>query len=414
MFNSNIAPIVKTYIDPGTGSAIFTVLVGLIGVIYYGLKGLIIKLKSGVKKGKSNDTSLAYVIYTDSKRYWNVFKPICDEFEKRKVSLMYLTQSKDDPIFNEKYEFVKSEFIGEGNKGFTKLNFLKADIVLSSTPSLDVYQWKRSKDVKYYIHIPHAVNDLTAYRMFGLDYYDAVLLNGEYQKKQLKKLEELRNINKKDMALVGCIYLDEMKKRLENTKKVKNKQTTVLLAPSWGASCILVKHGHEILDNLLKTGYKVIVRPHPQSYTSDKDVIDDLMTSYPQIEWNRDNDNFDVLNKSDILISDFSGVIFDFSLVFDKPIIYADTSFDNSIYDASWLDEQMWTFDILPSLGKQLNTDNMKNIKSLIDECISSSEYKKGREKARKDAWINVNNATKSTVDYIINKHTELIKKEEL
>ena len=32
-----------------------------------------------------------------------------------------------------------------------------------------------------------------------------------------------------------------------------------------------------------------------------------------QIEWNRDADNFEVLRKSDIMISDYSGVIFDFA-----------------------------------------------------------------------------------------------------
>ena len=47
------------------------------------------------------------------------------------------------------------------------------------------------------------------------------------------------------------------------------------------------------------------------------------MNEYPEsdrLEWNRDTDNFNVLNRSDILISDFSGVIFDFSLVYDKPV----------------------------------------------------------------------------------------------
>ena len=38
--------------------------------------------------------------------------------------------------------------------------------------------------------------------------------------------------------------------------------------------------------------------------------------------------NIDVLNEADILISDFSGVVFDFSLVFNKPVIYTEPSMD--------------------------------------------------------------------------------------
>ena len=29
------------------------------------------------------------------------------------------------------------------------------------------------------MHIPHAANDITLYRMFGIDYYDAIMLSGE-------------------------------------------------------------------------------------------------------------------------------------------------------------------------------------------------------------------------------------------
>ena len=87
-------------------------------------------------------------------------------------------------------------------------------------------------------------------------------------------------------------------------------------------------------------------------------MIDKLMAAYPDtedLEWNRDNDNFDVLRRADILVSDFSGVIFDFTLVFDKPVIYADTKFDKSPYDCWWLDTPSWTrADLgLPGRGRR-------------------------------------------------------------
>ena len=80
------------------------------------------------------------------------------------------------------------------------MNFLNAGIVLSTTPGLDVYQWKRSKDVQYYVHIPHMANDITSYRMFGLDYYDAIMLSGEYQVQQIRDLEKIRDLSAKDVV----------------------------------------------------------------------------------------------------------------------------------------------------------------------------------------------------------------------
>lgn len=408
--NSSI-PITIAYIDPGTGSMLFTILIGLISALIYGLRGLFIKLRfklSGGKKEESKDF-IPYVIYSEGKRYLNTFKPICDEFENRGIDLVYYTSSKDDPLLDKDYKYVKCEYIGEGNKGFTKLNFLKADILLSTTPGLDVYQWKRSKDVKYYVHITHMPNDITTYRMFGLDYYDAILLSGDYQVEQIRKLEKLRNLPNKDLKIVGVTYLDELKKRLDKEGKVNNTDNkTILLAPSWGASSILNKYGSKIIDEIINTGYNIIVRPHPQSFISEKELIDNLINKYPNIEWNKDSDNFNVLNKSDIIISDFSGVIFDFSLVFDKPVIYADTSFDYSPYDAYWLNEPLWTFNILPQIGEELNNTNINNIKSLIDNCLSSNRYKEGRIKARQETYQNEGKAAITTVDYLINKHKEL------
>lgn len=413
MINTNFIKITQAYIDPGTGSMLFTVLIGLISAGIYAFRGLIIKLRYSFSKDKSkiNDDTQAYVIYAESKRYWNIFKSVCDEFENRKIELAYLTSSKDDLCFNQKFKYVKPEYIGEGNPSFAKLNMLKANIVVSTTPSLDVYQWKRSKNVKYYVHIPHAVSDLTMYRMFGIDYYDAILTSNDFQIEQVRRLEELRNLPTKDMKAVGLTYFDSMKARLDLTEKTHNDVPVVLLAPSWGPSSILNKYGSKIIDSLIKTGYQIVVRPHPQSYTSEKDMLDNLMKKYPNIEWNKDNDNFDILNKADILISDFSGVIFDFSLVFDKPVIYADTSFDYSIYDAYWLNEEFWTFKVLPELGEQLKEESLSEIKSIIDNCLNDNKYQLGRNRVRNEAWFNIGNSAKDIVDFLVEKQKEVLTK---
>ena len=412
MVSDLYAPVVMSYIDPGTGSMLFTILIGAISVVVYGLRGFFIKLRYSLtgKRNVEND-NIPYAIYCDDKRYWTTFRPICEEMEKRHVPIVYMSQSEDDPAFKEKYEYVKCEYIGEGNRGFAKLNMLNADIVLSTTPSLDIYQWKRSKKVKWYIHVLHMANDVTSYRMFGLDYYDALILSGDFQVEQIRKLEKLRGLKEKELLVLGLPYLDELKKRKDKEKSIVSDKKTILLAPSWGDNGILSKYGSRMIDALINTGYRVIIRPHPQSFVSEKQMIDELMKKYPQsndLEWNRDNDNFDVLNRSDILISDFSGVIFDFSLVFDKPIIYADVSFDKSVYDAWWLDEEMWTFKALPKLGKQLKDEDLNDIKTLIDSCLDSEEMKMSREEIKKECWSNIGNSAKLIADYMINKHKQL------
>ena len=403
------------YIDPGTGSMLFTILIGILGAAFYALRGALMKLRfalSGGAQEKSSSKTLPYVIFSDDKRYWNVFGPICREFDKRGISAVYMTASEDDPALKEQFDHVKCQFIGSGNKAFAKLNLLNADILLATTPGLEVYQWKRSKDVKFYAHILHMASDATLYRMFGLDYFDALLLSGEYQIAPARKLEELRNLPAKELEVVGQPYMDGLLARLKGADEQQNSDgVTVLLAPSWGKSSILNRFGSKAIQALLDTGYHVVVRPHPQSYTSEKELLDRLMKEFPdseRLEWNQDNDNFEILRRSDIMISDFSGVMFDFALVFNKPVIYADTSFDTAPYDACWLDEETWTFSTLPKIGVQLTEDNLGQIKDVIDVCLTETRYAEGRQNARDEAWAHIGESAVRTVDYLVKKRSEL------
>ncbi|MBO5140626.1 MAG: CDP-glycerol glycerophosphotransferase family protein [Peptococcaceae bacterium] len=406
------------YIDPGTGSMLFTVLIGIIGAAVYSVKTFWMKLKFVLSGGKAekNKDKIPFVIFSDDKRYWSVFEPICREMDQREIDVVYMTASPNDPALNNSYDHIKAEFIGEGNKAFAKLNFLNASVVLSTTPGLDVYQWKRSKDVDYYVHMLHQPNEVTRYRMFGVDYYDALMLSGEHQVRDIRALEQKRNLPAKDIIKIGIPYMDEMAARLKAAPPVPLHPRTVLLAPTWGPNAMFSIYGGALIEELLKTGYHIIVRPHPQSFISEKKLMDQLMQQYPesaQLEWNRDNDNFEVLRRSDILISDFSGVVFDFALVYDKPVIYTDPQFDLGPYDAWWLDTPLWTLSALPRIGRELTEKDMGNLKALIDSCIKDEKYAAGRQSVKAETWEHTGYAAERAIDFLLRKYDEVTAEKE-
>ena len=418
------------YIDPGTGSMLFTILIGAITTLYFFLRKLVVYLKFRVSGGKvaAVDTKkIPFVIFSDNKQYWTVFKPICDEFEKRKIKLVYWTASEQDPALKTKYDYVDCSFIGEGNKAFARLNMMNACICLATTPGLDVLQWKRSRDVDWYVHTLHAAGTSAAgYHMFSLDYYDAVLLTGDFQVDEIRELERKRNLPPKELKVLGCTYMDAMWERVQAVESGQNadgaaKETTlakqdamtVLLAPSWGPSSILCRFGEKIIDALIETGYRIIIRPHPQSFVSDKEIMDRLQEKYPdsaQISWNSDADNFEALRSADIMISDFSSVIFDYTLIFNKPVIYAENVFVKDPYDAAWLDEEMWKFRVLPSIGLPLKEEDFPRMKEIIANAIKDEGLFEGREKAREEAWAHIGESASLTVDYLTDKYQELNK----
>lgn len=398
------------YIDPGTGSMLFSILIGAAATLFFVAKAAWIKLKillSGKKDGSGivDASYKTYVIYNEGNQYWNVFKPVADEFEKRKIPLMYYTSSKTDPIFDQKYEFVTSEYIGEGNTAFAKLNMLSAGFVLMTTPGLQVYQLKRSKSVKHYSHVLHMPNDATTYRLFGLDYFDSVLLTGDYQKDDIRTLEKNRGINSKDLVTVGCSYLDVLSEKINSIPAEENHVFTVLVSPSWGEVGVLKCFGERLLDPLAATGWKIIVRPHPQSKKSEADMLkrlEERYKDYANVEWDYNRDNIYSMKKADIMISDFSGIVFDYTFLCNKPVMYVNTDMDLRPYDAYDLNKQLWQFSVLEKMGIKLEEKDFANIKEVIQNASDSPELAEQRKIAKETAWMNIGKAGEKIADYMI------------
>ena len=402
------------YIDPGTGSMLFSILIGATASLFFLTKALWLKIKvffSGKKDGVEIDTShKPYVIYNEGKQYINLFKPIVEEFERRKMNLSYLTSIKDDPIFNEELEFVEPEFIGEGNAAFAKLNMLSAGIVLMTTPGLNVYQLKRSRRVDYYANIIHAASDPTMMRLFALDFFDAVLLTGDYQIKDIRFLEEQRGITRKELPVVGCPYLDATKEKIDSIPQEENHKFTVLVSPSWGPSALLSKYGEKLLDPLLDTGWKIIIRPHPQSKKSEAEMLKRLTEKYKNaenVEWDYSSDNIYSMNRSDIMISDFSGIIYDYTFLCDKPVMYVNAELDLMPYDAYDLPENgknIWQFEVLRKIGIELKEDQFENIGEIIQKASDSEELAAARNRAKNEAWMHRGESSRLVVDFMVEK----------
>ena len=396
------------YIDPGTGSLLFSALFGIIGTLFFLSKALLIKLKTfsfadKINK-KENISKAKIIIYGEDKRYYNVFKPIIEELINLEIPTIYYSSSYDDKIFEIKSNFLKSEFIGTGNKAYAKLNFIEADICLMTTPNLDVFQLKRSKGVKKYVHITHSSAETSTYCLYSLDFFDAVFLNGEHQIRDIRELEKKRNTAIKDLYVVGNPYLDELSKMKETITKENNNKKTILIAPSWGMNCLFRRFGEKLLDNIINSDYNIIIRPHPQSLISDKDIIDKFQNRYKyknNVEWDFNRVNIYSLSKADIMISDFSGIIFDYAFLFEKPVIIPSFTFDKRGTDAIEIDEEVWTFETIPKISFKLDENNFSNISQIIEDSINNETLKNNILKAKEEAYMYEGQASKRAAQFL-------------
>lgn len=411
---------VFAYLDPGTGSLLLSSLVAIFASAIFFIRGILYRVKIGIGRGKTDsykivskqsldnhfikslDSDYGLVIYSEGKHYYNVFKPIIDYFDSINYPYVYLTSSKDDlALSREKSTCGYFEYIGESNQAYIRLNCIRADIVLMTTPQLDVLQIKRSKGVKHYCHIIHSLPHVDIYEVFALDYFDSVFTNSPIHTDFIHKVESIRNLKTKQVVITGCTYLDVLQDKLNTlikdgfyTKKSHVKyfnddKKVVLLSPSWGRESLLHKYGMDIITPFIESDFNLIIRPHPQTLISDMPLIDALRTQtdkFPNIKWDINTDNIYAMQEASIMVGDFSGVIFDFICLFNKPVVTMKFRFNRVGYDIEDTNEDIWVEKALEEISVVI--DDVTSIKEVIsNELLLDSKLKENRAKMKELLW---------------------------
>ena len=400
------------YIDPGTGSALFSIAIAIIAAGYFLVRGIFLKLGIVVfRKKESLEAKYKFVIYAEDKRYWPFFEPVLDELEVRQAEVLYLTTSQDDPVFSSKYSCVNAKYIGKGNKAYAYLNFLSAAFVLTTTPHLEVYQWKRSKNVKHYCHMIHGAGGALLYRLFSLDYFDSVLVPGEIEIPEIRMLEQARKLPEKQLIVVGNTFFDRYSEKIKEIPNEEKHRFTILVSPSWGPSALLKVLGEKLLDPLSKTGWRIIVRPHPQSLIVEKPMLDSLFERYknnPNIVWDYNHENIYSLAKADVMISDFSGIIYDYVFLFNRPVLVAPYNLDFRRLDAHTIEREPYYFQAIKKIGAELDSSKLDDIKETISSLSQDASMEENRKEVKKIMWQHCGESGKRIVDFMM----ETIEKE--
>lgn len=371
------------YLDPGTGSMLLSVFVGLISGVYFVIRKLPSTLRSLFFRLTGKTDALKHntlTFYAESAAYWTTFRPILVALEKLGVQSSYLTSDEKDPVFASGLKCVHPRFIGKSNTAYTALGFLQTKVFVLTTPGIDVLQIRRSPGVGRYVHVVHAVGDIHTYKLFSFDYYDAVYCAGPGQVKSLRVLESLRGTRPKELPQLGCPYLDGLVERAR--KAAPPEAGTVIVAPTWGRNGLLTRTGAMIPKMLAQAGFRVILRPHPQSFVSEPELMEKLaqeLAPFDNIEWDRQPDGFASLARAQLMVSDISGVIFDFAFVFLRPVVSVGAGPLKDGFEAWEIPHEAWEMSALDTLGKRILPGDEKTVVDVVRFLLASED--RAREK---------------------------------
>ena len=271
------------------------------------------------------------MFYSESSGFYKYYRGMIEELlENSDIVIHYVTSDPEDQVFQIRHERFKAYYIGE-IKLITLMMKLDCDIVVMTMPDLETYHIKRSyvrKDMEY-IHVPHSIDSMNmTYRKGSIDHFDTIFCVGPHHKDEVEKMEETYDLPHKVLLNWGYCLLDDMRKDYESKEKVINEQKTILIAPSWQEDNIVDSCLEDILQKLRATGYKVIVRPHPQHvrHMPEKmQLLKDKFAEDKNIEIQTDFSSNDTVFNADLIITDWSGIAYEYAFTTLRPVLYINT-----------------------------------------------------------------------------------------
>lgn len=308
------------------------------------------------------------VFYAESRHYYSYFEQlIADLLANSEIPIFYITSDAKDPLLQDAPARIKVIY-AKWMLGFL-FSRLKARVMIMTMPDLGNFLFKRSKEVGTYIYIFHAaVSTHQQYRKNAFVHYDTIFCTGEYQQKEIRRAEELYADTSKELVPYGYPLLDTIQKKA-GQPKAGTTTPVILIAPSWFEGCIFDTCLPELLQQLASLSYTVILRSHPEyekRKKKDFKKVKQLMASYPAMMIDTEPDVMKRLAGTDILITDRSGIAFEFAFGVGKPVLFIETALKQNNPDWKELEIEPVENSIRAELGVAISPAQINNIHETI------------------------------------------------
>ncbi len=349
------------------------------------------------------------VFYSEKNGFYKYFQNIIEYLlEHSDVIIDYVTNDPKDSVFEMTNERFRTYYIG--NKRIISFMMkMDADVVVMTTPDLEKYHIKRSlvrKDIEY-IYCPHGVNSSNmTLRTGALDYFDTYLAPGPRTLREVQEIEKLHNAKEKTIVQWGSSVLDNMIRDYEKMDKRHEDVKTILIAPSWQEDNILDICIEPLLDELVKTGYRVILRPHPQYLRYDMDkiiMLKEKYSSYTNVILQTDFSSNATVFRADLLITDWSSIAFEYSFATLKPTLFINTPM--KVTNPEWEKIQVEPLDLAARklVGMDLDVSEMEKVNGIVQELIeTSASYKEKIMEVREQEMYNIGKSGQIGAEYIL------------
>ena len=347
-----------------------------------------------------------FIFFVESKFYRNHFIDLILSLKKLDhKNIIIITSNKDD--FNFFKNISTCFYINNYMLLVIFFKILNCKFMIMTLADLG-NPFQKSRFCKYYVYFFHAIASThKIYTKTAFKNYDIILTNGEYQFKELRLAEKQFNFPKKEIVNSGYFFLDNIKKKAN--LHIKEKRS-VLFAPSWNYNKenLFDDFSIDIISNLLSNNFIVTLRPHPEHYKRSKNIINkinEIFLDNKSFSLDKNISNLKSLERAEIIITDSSSIVFEFMLIFKRPVIYLD--YKDKIHNIDMDKVSITTiedeFKII--FGNKLNVKKLNELPNLCENLINNNNVSSHLVDLFEKKYLsNVNDSASFAANYLTNK----------
>ncbi len=346
---------------------------------------------------KLDESKSMIVFYAENKASMNHFKTLIFELtEKMNLEICYVTSVKDDPMLTSQNLKIQSFYIGDGTARTKFFLTLKARILIMDMPDLEKFHIKRSKAM-FSVH--------SYLREGAIDNYDTIFCVGEHHKNEIRETEKVYKLKPKKLIEYGFGRLDTLLVQNEKFQKIDKKSNElIIISPSYGKNNLLELCGIELLDILLNSNFKILLRPHFKTLKESKKLINTILEKFG------DNPNFTLeegiippekFHKSKCMISDWSGISLEYAFTFERPVVFIDVPKKVLNPNSADISLEPIEISIREKIGYVISPTNLVKIPNIIKKINEDKSLNNQIEKIRSETVYHIGNSAEIGSKYI-------------
>ena len=356
------------------------------------------------------------VFYSEGSGFYKYFKGAIEYLLDHSDGVVhYVTNDPNDQVF----ELCKSMprlvpyYIGQ-TRAITLMMKMDADVVVTTLGDLDNFYIKRSyvrKDIEYVYMFHHCTSMIATSTVGEYTHYDTLICTGPHQIPEVRFVEEHYGTKKKKLVEGGYDLIDSEAaayEKLVAEGKAQNEKPVILIGPSWQEDNLLDSCIDDILGSLLGKGWFVIVRPHPEYLKRYRPKWEALLARYedvPETElyFEKDFSSNETIWTSDILITDWSSVAFEFSFSTLKPCVFFNTKMKENNSDWRQFDIEQTDVTLRNRIGRALEPAEAGKVHETVQGMLDDREgWKQRITEIREGFFFNVGHGGEASGRYLL------------